>query len=53
MDRLNGNDGPVIVDVERDREIVEDTGLDAICSGPAADLGTFTTLVMPSGSTPD
>jgi DNA polymerase III subunit beta len=39
-DRLNGNGGPVIVEAERDRVVVDGTGLDAICSGPAVSTGS-------------
>lgn len=44
-DRLNGNGGPAIVEVERERVVVDGTGLDAICSGPAVRIG-FTPALL-------
>ena len=44
-ERLNGNGGPAIVDVERDRVVVDGAGLDAICSGPAVRIG-FTPALL-------
>jgi DNA polymerase III subunit beta len=44
-DRLNGNGEPVIVEVERDRVVVDGIGLDAICSGAAVRIG-FTPALL-------